>query len=246
MGTISVKNLRLKTIIGFNPSERIEKQEVLINYRIEFDSTTAEKTDNVEDTIDYKKINKQIIAIVENSSYNLLEALTRNILESITKNPATQYAMVEVDKPGALRFTDSVSFSLTFSRQTQNTVCVSFGSNIDPEKNIQKVKEILTGNFLDVHFSDFEKTKPLGYTQQDDFLNGAVFFKTALTPIELKKELLKIESQMGRVRDTSNKNGPRPIDLDITVFNNLILDEDFYHKPFVKKAILQLLPQLSY
>jgi D-erythro-7,8-dihydroneopterin triphosphate epimerase len=118
MGTISVKNLRLKTIIGFNPEERVTRQDVVINYELQFDTKKAEESDRIEDTVDYKKINKEIIGVVEKSNYNLLEKLTHEILDILRRDTRIIYAKVEVDKPGALRFADSVSASLEYGKKT--------------------------------------------------------------------------------------------------------------------------------
>lgn len=119
MTTISVKNLRLKSIIGIYPKERTKKQDVIINYSLDFDSKKAKKSDEIKDTIDYKKINKEIISLVEKSDYFLLEKLTDEVIKIIKKNPKVIHAEVEVDKLGALRFADSVSVKLSYDRQNR-------------------------------------------------------------------------------------------------------------------------------
>lgn len=104
-----IKNLRLKTIIGIFDWERTEKQNVIINAEIEFDGAKAANSDNIQDTVDYKTINKKIIEAVETSDFFLLEKLADTVLKIIMEDKKVIKAKVEVDKPGALRFTDSIS-----------------------------------------------------------------------------------------------------------------------------------------
>ncbi len=113
---IKIKNLRLRTIIGIYDWERLEKQDVIINAEIEFDGKTASVSDKIEDTVDYKRINKKIIETVESSEFLLLEKLTQTVLNIIMEDEKVKRAKVEIDKPGALRFTDSVSATVIASR----------------------------------------------------------------------------------------------------------------------------------
>jgi len=53
--------------------------------------------------------------------------------------------------------------------------------------------------------------------------------------------LKKIEVDMGRIK-TSNKQGPREIDLDIIIWNNRVVDNDVYERKFLQNSILELLP----
>ena len=76
MAIIRVKNLLVPAIIGFNPEERLNRQDVLINLEIEVDAVQAIETDNEDSIYNYKTITKAIIAFVSDSKYNLLEKLT--------------------------------------------------------------------------------------------------------------------------------------------------------------------------
>ncbi len=66
------------------------------------------------------------------------------------------------------------------------------------------------------------ETKPVGFMDQPDFLNLACLFTTQLSPDDLLKNLKLIEQQMGR--QFSFRNAPRPIDIDILLFDDLVLD----------------------
>lgn len=106
---IKIKDLRLRTIIGIFDHERDNLQDIVINASIQFDGSRASQSDAIEDTLDYKKLTKSIIARVEGSSFFLLERLVHEILDIICADTLVSSAQVEIDKPGALRFADSVS-----------------------------------------------------------------------------------------------------------------------------------------
>jgi len=112
MATIRITDLRLRTIIGINDWEREEEQDVVINVTMDFDAAKSSQSDNVNDTVDYKDITKDIIKEVESSKYFLLEKLADQILHIILKHPRVTRATVKIDKPFALRFADSVSIEI--------------------------------------------------------------------------------------------------------------------------------------
>ncbi len=113
---IRIKNLRLRAIIGVHDWERTIKQNVVINAHIEFDGADAILTDQIEKTLDYKTITKRFVDIVESSKYFLIETLADRLLESVMEDSRVERASIEVDKPRALRFTDSVSATATSDR----------------------------------------------------------------------------------------------------------------------------------
>ncbi len=116
MAVIRIKNIKIPTIIGFNPEERINIQTVVINLEIDVDISNAVKLDSEDVIYNYKTITKAIYAFVSESRYNLLEKLTYEVLQLIMKDDRVQWARVEIDKPGALRYSDSVSVVLEEKR----------------------------------------------------------------------------------------------------------------------------------
>ena len=118
MTKIKVKNLLLRTYIGFNPEEQENKQDVIINFEIETDvSPEVLETDEPDGILDYKVITKKIIGLVQNGRFNLLEVLTKRILDLIMEDEKVKRAKVEVDKPHALRFAGSVSLEMEKNRK---------------------------------------------------------------------------------------------------------------------------------
>ena len=126
-----------------------------------------------------------------------------------------------------------------------NSAVVALGSNIEPEKNIEKALKQISECFKLVSQSDFIYTKPFGYLNQPDFLNGSVLIETPTAKNEVIKTLKKIEIELGRVK-RDNKNGPHRIDLDLTIFNNRVVDDDVYEREFLRDAIHKLLPDFQF
>ena len=126
-----------------------------------------------------------------------------------------------------------------------NTAIIALGSNIDPEQNIKDAQELIAKSFSITGSSAFIKTKPVGFTDQNDFLNGSIAIETNLDMAGLKKELKTLESRLHR-QSSPIKFGPRTIDLDIVVFNGKVVDQDFYEREFLKNAVLQIMPDLKY
>ena len=106
---IKIENLRLRTIIGIYDWEKENRQDLVVNVTIDFDGRKAAESDNIEDTLDYKALNKKIISFVETNDFNLLERVAGGICDIVFEEPAVMWASVRVEKPGALRFADSVS-----------------------------------------------------------------------------------------------------------------------------------------
>ncbi|MFC0525627.1 2-amino-4-hydroxy-6-hydroxymethyldihydropteridine diphosphokinase [Pontibacillus salicampi] len=101
------------------------------------------------------------------------------------------------------------------------TAYVALGSNIEPRMNYLQEAINQVDNHEKVHVlqsSPIYETAPVGYTEQDDFLNAVIKLETTLEPLDLLAHCQSIEQQLGRER--SVKWGPRTIDLDILLYND--------------------------
>ncbi|MEM4246492.1 MAG: dihydroneopterin aldolase, partial [Candidatus Bathyarchaeia archaeon] len=81
IGRILIRNLRLRCIIGTNDYERVEKQDVVINVAMSLDISAAAQKDDISDTVNYKLVSSQIVKMVEDSSFYLIETLAEKIAE---------------------------------------------------------------------------------------------------------------------------------------------------------------------
>ncbi len=116
MARIRVKDLRLRTYIGIKEEEINNKQDVLINLTVLYPAVDAVQGNDIDQALNYRTITKAVIQHVEGNRFALLERLTQEILDLVMEHPAVRYAEVEVDKPHALRFAESVSITLAGHR----------------------------------------------------------------------------------------------------------------------------------
>lgn len=116
MARIRVKDLRLRTFIGIKEEEINNKQDVLINLTILYPANDAVRDNDIDHALNYRTITKAIIQHVEGNRFALLERLTQEILDLVMQQATVRYAEVEVDKPHALRFAESVSITLAGHR----------------------------------------------------------------------------------------------------------------------------------
>ena len=109
---ILIKDLLLRCIIGVREFERKEKQDVLINVALWSDLGEATATDDIRKTVDYHEINGEIINLVENSSYFLVETLAEKVAETCLQHEKVKKVKVTIEKPRALRFARSVGVEM--------------------------------------------------------------------------------------------------------------------------------------
>lgn len=109
---IHIRDLSVRCIVGIYPEERREKQDVTINITLFADLRRAGQSDNIEDTVDYKTIKKNVLSMTEGSSYLLIERLAEQIAEICLDNEKVLAVSVLVEKPGALRFARTVGVEI--------------------------------------------------------------------------------------------------------------------------------------
>jgi 2-amino-4-hydroxy-6-hydroxymethyldihydropteridine diphosphokinase len=149
-----------------------------------------------------------------------------------------------------------------------NTAYIGIGSNLgDRENNCKSAIKLLIKNGVRVtKLSSMIETEPWGVKDQPKFINMAIEIETGLNPEELLKALKKIENEMGR--QATIRWGPRVIDLDILLYDDLLIktpqliiphpgikERDFVLKPLaeitpdkkhpaLKKSIKELLDEI--
>lgn len=111
------------------------------------------------------------------------------------------------------------------------------------EKNVGSIKKVST----------FIETDSWGYESKNKYINAVILIETFLSPHEILKNILGIEKSMGRVRKDKYNYEDRPIDIDILLIDDLILDEDdltvphrFMHKRiFVLEPLIEIAPDIK-
>jgi FolB domain-containing protein len=109
---IQIRDLLLRAIIGVNDWEREKPQDILLNITLFAELQTAASSDDIEDTVNYRSITKQIITQVESSSRFTVEALAEDVAQICLKDRRVQRVRVRIEKPGALRFARSVGVEI--------------------------------------------------------------------------------------------------------------------------------------
>ena len=113
---IKITDLHLRAIIGINPDERKNLQDVLINIVLYVDSRPAAKSDDISASANYRTITKEIIKLVESSRFYLIEKLASEIATICLKSQQVETVSVNVQKPTALRFAKSVGITIERSK----------------------------------------------------------------------------------------------------------------------------------
>lgn len=117
MDQIFIRDLLVRGVIGVSDYERSDRQDIVINIVLFVDTTTAGKTDQVEDSVNYRTVAKKIIAHVELTARYTVEALAADLSEICLKEDGVERARVRVEKPGAVRFSKSVGVEIERGRQ---------------------------------------------------------------------------------------------------------------------------------
>ena len=112
MDKIFIRDLTFRCIIGINPEERINKQDVIINLVLYTDFTRAAASEDIEDTVNYKELKLTVMDLVEHSSFLLVEKLAQAIAETCLETEGVRAVRVQVEKPTALRFAKSVGVEI--------------------------------------------------------------------------------------------------------------------------------------
>ena len=115
---IYIRDLEIRCIIGVNQDERTEKQDVVINVILFTDTRKAGRTDALADSVDYKRVKKAILSLVESSEFLLIEKLADEIAKVCLDDSKVQKVNVTVDKPDALRYTRSVAVEIVRTRES--------------------------------------------------------------------------------------------------------------------------------
>jgi len=116
MDRVLIKDLMVSGIIGINPDERINKQDICVNVAMSVDISRAAVSDDIADAVNYRTISKRIIAHIEQGEPMLVERLVEEIAEMCLEDVRVKEVEVTVEKPGALRSARTVGISIVRSR----------------------------------------------------------------------------------------------------------------------------------
>ena len=116
--TVRIKDLLLRTYIGIKEEEINNQQDVRINVKLRYDASAAVSNNDIASALNYRTITKEIIHHVDGNRFALLERMTHEVLMIVMAHGMVQWARVEIDKPHALRYAESVSVRLEAHRDS--------------------------------------------------------------------------------------------------------------------------------
>lgn len=116
MDKVIIKNLLARGIIGVNDWERNRPQNILINIVMFTDTRPAARSDSIQDCINYSTMSKKILAHAESVNRLTVEALANDLAHICLEEQSVQKVIVRVEKPGAVRFAESVGVEIERSR----------------------------------------------------------------------------------------------------------------------------------
>lgn len=114
--SIFLRGLAVDCIIGFIDWERRIKQTVVIDFEVPVDCRRASRTDDVADTLDYKRIAKRMTAFVSESQFNLVETMAHRLALLVIAEFGVEWIRLSVNKPGAIRGSRDVGVSIQRTR----------------------------------------------------------------------------------------------------------------------------------
>jgi D-erythro-7,8-dihydroneopterin triphosphate epimerase len=109
---IHIRDLVVPGIIGINPDERVNEQDILVNLTLWVDTSPAAASDDIADAVNYRTITKRIIAHIQSGEPMLVERLAAEIADICLEDGRVRQVEVTVEKPGAVRHARSVGISI--------------------------------------------------------------------------------------------------------------------------------------
>ena len=248
---IKITDLEVFAKHGVFPEENKLGQKFLVSAVLYTDTRKAGKTDDLTASIHYGEVSAFITKYMKEHTYQLLERVAETLAEEMLKSISGLCKIdLEIKKPWAPVGLPLKTVSVKISREWHTTY-IALGSNIGDSETylneaVEKIGQIPTCTVEKV--SSYLVTEPYGVTDQPDFLNACLKLRTLLYPEELLKELNRIEKEAGRERIIHW--GPRTLDLDILLYDDIVLEEDdlciphveMHKRSFVLEPLAEIAP----
>lgn len=248
---IIVEGLSVYAYHGVHKHENEKGQNFVVNVALETDTRAAGLSDDLGLSTNYGVVCRFLNACLSEHTYQLIETAAEKTAEAVLLMfPRVRALTLEVRKPEApvpLPF-ESISVKI---RRGWRQAFLSCGSNIgDRETHLNAALGALRADTRCrlLRVSDWMETTPYGGVEQENYLNGAILIETLYPPMELLARLQEIE--LGEKRERTQHWGPRTLDLDILLYEDLTFDtpeltiphRDMTNRDFVLKPLAQIAP----
>ncbi|MDO5538514.1 MAG: 2-amino-4-hydroxy-6-hydroxymethyldihydropteridine diphosphokinase [Eubacteriales bacterium] len=251
MDKIKIYDLEVFANHGVFPEENVLGQKFVISLQMDVDTKMAGKTDCLDKSVNYGEVSRFVSDFMQRNTYKLLEAAAENLAQALLLEYPLVYGVnLEIKKPWAPVKFPLKTVSVEIYRRWHKAY-VALGANMGNEKAfldraVSSLDGLKTCRVKKV--ADYIVTKPYGGVEQDDFLNSALELDTLLAPEELLMCLHEIEAEAGRQRTIHW--GPRTLDLDILLYDDMVMDEpdltiphrEMHLRDFVLRPMAQIAP----
>lgn len=248
---IRIENLEIFANHGVYPEETKLGQKFLVSVILYTNTRAAGKKDDLELSVNYGEVSHFVTKYMKEHTSKLLEAAAENLAEELLLTlPLLCGVTLEIKKPWAPVGLPLETVSVKITR-CWHRAYLSIGSNLGDKKGYldHAVKALgETAGCRVTKVSSYLETKPYGKVEQDDFLNACLEVDTFLDPEELLEEMHRIEQEAKRERLVHW--GPRTLDLDLLLYDDLVYDSDdlliphaeMHLREFVLKPLSEIAP----
>jgi 2-amino-4-hydroxy-6-hydroxymethyldihydropteridine diphosphokinase len=212
---IKIENLRTHGVIGIRNPERLTPQDILVSVTMDVDLRRIAQTDVVADGVNYSDVSRRISAHVATAERYTIETLAMDIAGLCLSYGLVRQVRVRISKPAADRAAQAVAVEMT--RTYADIVApalIAIGSNELPEDNLREAVRRMSPIGKVAKVSRVYESEMAGQSGTAPFLNAVIRVDTCLPAAEVRRELKKIEADMGRTSE-SKSAGRIPIDLDL-------------------------------
>ena len=223
MDKIHIKDLEIIGFHGAIPEEKVLGQKFVLSFELDVDLRQAGKNDDLTKTVHYGELAQKVEEEFTKTSYDLIEKAAEEICEFVLLNyPLVKKVKLLLKKPWAPT-RKHVEYVAVEIERKWNKVYIAAGSNLgDKEETLKEAIYIIDKrkDCVVTKVSNFYTTDPVGYEDQDQFVNCVFEINTLQTPSELMDTLLEVEKDFKRERII--RWGPRTLDLDIIFYDDII------------------------
>ncbi|HZJ91267.1 MAG TPA: 2-amino-4-hydroxy-6-hydroxymethyldihydropteridine diphosphokinase [Oscillospiraceae bacterium] len=227
MDYVEIKELIVFAHHGVFKQEKELGQKFVVSARLYLDTEADVIKDDVDSSVHYGEAAMEITRFLQAESYNLIETAAGRLAEHLLLTYSLlRKVQIRLAKPWAPVGLPLNEVAIELSRSWQPAV-VALGSNMgDRRGHIETALRALDRNksIRLLTSSELIESSPYGVTDQEDFLNGAVYIETVLSPHSLLKYMQEVENDSGRVR--TRHWGPRTLDLDLIYYSDLIIHSE--------------------
>ncbi|KAK9239873.1 Dihydropteroate synthase-like protein [Lipomyces kononenkoae] len=253
-----IEGLHVFGIIGVNPWERLEKQEVVIGVDVHGPGSGD---------ADVVRVADEVVNVVENASFQTIEALVTALTRFLCVDKALEKVTVKAEKPRAIAFARGPAVQITRSRRYYSTEATAFRQQVNDKEhiaylgmgsNLGERAALMSAALIELEnrgirvlaTSSMYESAPMYVENQPRFLNAVCKIATTMTPHELLAAVQDVEKNaLGRVKLIDK--GPRSIDLDILLYDDIVLRDGkilsiphllMLEREFVLRPLAQLAP----